>query len=162
MGCDIHLVLEAKASAGTWHAVESYSNVVGNESHDLFSELGAGQPEKWTAYWKVRRRNYELFAALAGVRGHGPGPRGLPKDISAFAREQIDGWGADGHSHTWYTLRECGSRFLAAHSGDKALTKDRYTALADLFGLHFLTYDEENLTNGDWLDTYRVLIWFDN
>ena len=162
MGCDIHMVLEAQTLDGGWHAVESYNMVAGHESHDLFSEFGSGKPEKWSAYWKVRRRNYDLFAALAGVRGFGPQPRGIPEDISPFARQQIDGWASDGHSHTWYTLRECGSRFLAAHCGADTLSKDRYAALADLMGLHFLTYNAEHLQQGDWLDHYRLIIWFDN
>jgi hypothetical protein len=57
-------------------------------------------------------RNYELFGVLAGVReGNMPmidpdGPRGTPDDLSAELQHSVDRWGDDGHSHTWYTLKE--------------------------------------------------------
>jgi hypothetical protein len=65
-------------------------------------------------------RNYDLFAILADVRnGRGFGgvetggrkipidqPRGLPDDVSSFVQDMSDGWGIDGHSHSWFTLKE--------------------------------------------------------
>ncbi len=65
-------------------------------------------------------RNYNLFSILANVRNGvgfagcetGQGfvpiamPKGLPDDVSPQIKIQSDGWGCDGHSHSWLTLRE--------------------------------------------------------
>jgi len=51
-------------------------------------------------------RNYSLFAALAGVRGAGPSPRGLPDDVSNIVKDASDTWDCDGHSHSWITVDE--------------------------------------------------------
>lgn len=65
-------------------------------------------------------RNYDLFAILANVR-NGRGfagiktgggfvpisePRGIPTDASPQVARRSDGYGIDGHSHSWLTLRE--------------------------------------------------------
>jgi hypothetical protein len=157
MGCDIHMVLEEKQADGTWQGVHDYDDGASHKSHDLLCESNhaAAKPEQWFAYWKVRRRNYELFAALAGVRGSGPEPRGLPHDISTMAASRVAAWDHDGHSHTWFTLRECGARFLAHTTPHKVLTPERYQTLIELFGLYY--FDNEKM-----LDNFRVIIWFDN
>ena len=65
-------------------------------------------------------RNYNLFAILANVRNGrgfagcdtGDGfipidmPRGLPIDVSPQVDNESNGWGVDGHSHSWFTLEE--------------------------------------------------------
>lgn len=65
-------------------------------------------------------RNYSLFAILADVRnGRGfagirtgdgfnviGGQRGLPADASAHVKKESERWGQDGHSHSWFTLKE--------------------------------------------------------
>jgi hypothetical protein len=56
-------------------------------------------------------RNYQLFAILAGVRDYGKvvpiaKPRGVPEDLSAEVREDVDGYGPDAHGASWYTLKE--------------------------------------------------------
>lgn len=65
-------------------------------------------------------RDYDVFAVLANVRnGYGFAgvetgegyvpldmPRGLPKDVTPEVREESDSWGADGHSHSHFTLAE--------------------------------------------------------
>lgn len=62
-------------------------------------------------------RNYDLFAMLADVRNGGfrgeprriepiDEPRGIPDDASAEAREFLESYGVDGHSHSWFTLAE--------------------------------------------------------
>lgn len=89
MGCDIHIALERK---------------VGN---------------KWVMvnvmHWDrpCTKRDYRRFAALAGVRGEGPAPRGVPADVSDSAKLLIDDWGDDGHSHSWMTIEEAVPIFLA-------------------------------------------------
>jgi len=57
-------------------------------------------------------RNYSLFAALAGVRDYSEGtpsmgePKGLPDDTCPQIKQESDRWASDGHSHSYWTLRE--------------------------------------------------------
>ena len=64
--------------------------------------------DKWVAVGEFRgcglERNYERFAQLAGVRGEGPDPKGVPEDVSDTAKFHIDEWGVDGHSHSYMDL----------------------------------------------------------
>lgn len=110
MGCDIHLRVEQKVN-GAWTPAEKMvpNKYAGEEGEP------AMLPERFYS-----ERNYDLFAILAGVRngrgfagcdtGDGFNPiaeeRGLPKDVSDAVREESDGWGCDGHSHSWLTLAE--------------------------------------------------------
>lgn len=74
----------------------------------------------WDDDYDLRGRNYNWFAILADVR-NGSGfagcdtgdkftpiamPRGLPDDASPEIKRESDQWGVDGHSHSWFTLRE--------------------------------------------------------
>ena len=51
-------------------------------------------------------RWYSLFASMAGVRGEGPDPRGLPDNLTKTVKLAVDAWDCDGHSHSWLTLKE--------------------------------------------------------
>jgi len=65
-------------------------------------------------------RNYDLFAMLADVRngrgfagvktgdGFNPiaDPKGIPEDASDEAKDFMDSYGGDGHSHSYFTLAE--------------------------------------------------------
>jgi hypothetical protein len=33
-------------------------------------------------------------------------PKGLPPDVSPLVKQESDGWGEDGHSHSYFTLKE--------------------------------------------------------
>ena len=80
MGTDIHGVVEEHGPQG-WNLV-----------YVLHSEHPAGH------------RNYKQFAALAGVRGEGPEPRGMPADICAATRYL---WETGGdHTPSWLTVKE--------------------------------------------------------
>src|SRR6266852_2677609 len=93
MGCDIHLVLEKRDhDRGLWVGTNNYRS-----ERMLGSNEYRGVPT---------HRHYRRFAALAGVRGIGPAPRGVPEDASDLARMEIARWGCDGHSHGWLTLVE--------------------------------------------------------
>lgn len=110
MGCDIHLFVEIKSGPQLWQRVERSINLTENFGGDRRSlVLGWGDT-----------RNYDAFAMLANVRnGYGFAgvdtgegfepiamPKGLPSDASWEVHEEADDWGVDGHSHTWFTLRE--------------------------------------------------------
>lgn len=87
-----------------------------------------------TAY---TNRNYGLFAILADVR-NGTGfagvktgepttpidlPRGLPDDASEVYLAEVEHWGVDGHSHTYFTLAE-----LLDHDWDGNYSINSYLA----------------------------------
>ena len=92
MGCDIHLYLEV---------------FVGEEWFPLCVEETPHTSYDYQGWYQGR--NYELFGALAGVRGVQKGldpPRGLPIDASSLVRKAYDAWGMDAHSATWFTVEE--------------------------------------------------------
>lgn len=107
MGCDIHLYVEVKKD-GKWKSVDKWS-----WPYDEIKDVS----HKDSYY---NRRNYSLFAILADVR-NGSGfagiktgdgfniisePKGVPHDISKEVLEICDFWNGDGHSHSWFTLKE--------------------------------------------------------
>ena len=149
MGCDIHPVLEKKITKN------GYDIWVGIHA---FPTLQEGEKFHW---YKATERHYRLFAKLAGVRGDGPDPRGLPDDVSDLAYLLLN-YDLDYHSHSWVTAREwiaaCyeleddpAKLFLASNSEDPRI-KDPMN--------YYLQYDvyEEN----DSRDNYRIVFAFDN
>lgn len=139
MGCDIHLVLEFRDEAFGWTGIDTFASSHGS-SHD--SPI-------------ARDRNYKLFAALCGVRGEGPEPRGIPNDASTTTRVLVKQWDSDGHSHSWLPLEQAAAEFnTRRYEGQKPADpesyRDKYPA-SFWFGV-----SEDNLEN------YRLVFWFDN
>lgn len=106
MGCDIHIHVEYKKTVndqsrwvcGDYFKVNPYFGEFPNE--DPFSLVGF-----------CNGRNYSRFATLANVRNYGDtpyidDPRGLPDDITKEVKEDAESWGDDGHSHSYFTLKE--------------------------------------------------------
>jgi len=110
MGCDIHLYVE-KRVGDKWEAVPGP-----NPWHGMWDD----EPEERLNDWIWDGRHYDLFAIMANVRnGYGFAgcdtgdgfvpiamPKGLPDDVSPAIKASADGWGCDGHSYSWLTLRE--------------------------------------------------------
>lgn len=141
MGCDIHLVLERKHPTYGW---------VGTDSFQIHHAIDGKY-----CFPAALERNYRLFAALAGVRGDGPEPRGVPEDASALTRMLVDDWSGDGHSHSWLPLAEAAQEFNKRRwpeEGQAAMKsfRDSYPA-SFWFGV-------ENET----LEEHRLIFWFDN
>lgn len=106
MGCDIHCYAERKNKDGKWE-------IVGNK------EKGE---DGWVNidYEPYVNRNYNLFAILANVRngtafagcktgeGFNPisNPKGVPSDASEEYASLSEQWDSNGHSHSYFTLRE--------------------------------------------------------
>lgn len=105
MGCDIHLRVERKRDSGHWVDVappETWSE----DSLQEDPEHKRRTYEHWFS-----DRNYELFAALAGVRNSGHiiplfAPRGLPEDVATKNDPDGEGGWFGDHSHSWVTLDE--------------------------------------------------------
>lgn len=144
MGCDIHMVVERRVGDEwvAWSIPAPHSRLYVKEGELDFSvPVALG-------------RNYTRFAKLAGVRGEGPEPRGIPEDASQSSRALIAHWGSDGHSHSWVGLDEAARIFLGTEYREFA--PDSYPAKYP--GSHYFNVDELD----DHADEYRLVFWFDN
>lgn len=96
MGCDIHMYGEVYKKYD-WNIVEFKNE------------------DDWRVnYIYTKGRNYNLFAALAGVRANSfndaakpvSKPKGINPNCSYFVWNAIRKQSSDGHSHSWLTLDE--------------------------------------------------------
>lgn len=154
MGADIHMVLERRSDRFGWVGVNAFPYV-------KLSVLGDGRFVEGHTSWRPTNRNYALFAALASVRGAGRKPLGVPEDASPLAIEEIEGWGEDGHSHSWMMMPE----FLGVYGthvmgGAAKLVTDNISR-DELFAEWF-QYFYGYLNDGQTLDDFRLVFWFDN
>lgn len=155
MGCDIHIVVERRWE-GRWIGVRTDAWLSSGSYADASSELVAPA---------VGRRNYAFFARLAGVRGTGPVPHGLPDDASDLTLALSEDWEGDGHSHSWLPLKEFADRwcatdeaFIATLAAERLEGKlSAYARLLDRASIGaFDVYDDIDV------DDFRVVFWFDN
>ncbi len=134
MGSDIYLCVEKRTGDG-WEMVLSSLDIA-------------------DANFAIDRRNYQLFALLASVRGEsvlGHKPRGLPNDVSEWAAT----WYRDNsfHSKSWLPMDE----FIEVvkyydtqqHDPERRLLTGVRPPLTELFGL-----DDDG-------QQYRVIFGFD-
>lgn len=122
MGCDIHMRAERKTKKGwvkvgkrfpnPYYDLDKAKKYGEDRFSKFYSELNTDEP--------YDGRNYDLFAILADVRNGrgfagidtGDGfkpidmPRGIPSDASTKYRKYAESWGDDGHSHSFFTVRE--------------------------------------------------------
>lgn len=96
MGCDIHMYAEVRREK-EWAKVGS-----------VFKSTWSDEEKTDHPY---NGRNYELFAFLAGVRNRFDvepiaEPRGYPEGISVEVKKELDDWDSDGHSASWFSLKE--------------------------------------------------------
>lgn len=101
MGCDIHVFLEKK-DGDKWLAVQGPNPYYGKWD---------GESELTLEGWLFDGRNYNLFSILADVRNNCGAvpismPRGVPEDASMEITKESECIGCDGHTHSWYTLKE--------------------------------------------------------
>ena len=101
MGCDIHIYREKQIN-GEW------------VSADKWTPYDYGDDDKGvTVEWDDRAftgRNYNLFGLLSDdVRTSHPfsfAPRGMPVNASPEVSALSEGWGVDGHGHSYLYLHE--------------------------------------------------------
>jgi hypothetical protein len=170
MGCDIHMVLEKRVKvrdAEAWVGVNAFPYLTAQVYEPATSKMATG-----ASSWMATGRNYNLFAGLAGVRGEGPTPKGVPDDASDLALMEIDRWGEDGHSHSWMLMDEALPIFLSTGQlgkpGDvvvEAMKNGTEAAIEQCFD-HFWTLDEHydlgEVVYRDRLSDFRLVFWFDN
>ena len=131
MGCDIHYVVEEPMEDSGWIGIMS-------------TEAPFAPPfeiRRKIPLWQFIDRDYAFFAALAGVRGDGPKPLGLPSDASEMTRYYAEG--SDGHSHSHCSLRE-------------------FAALKALVGVDFTEQQADTIIDNEDSRYLRVCFWFDN
>lgn len=125
MGCDIHFFTERKTSSNNYQGPKDLSE----DRNTKIEEIIEGRPveERWVSaderefqdgYWAVpysqefyNGRNYYLFSILADVRNDGSVepidyPRGITEDCSSGYAYMTKQWYGDGHSHSYFTLKE--------------------------------------------------------
>lgn len=109
MGCDIHLYCEVKKHV---NGVEQWVNVDHWQVNPYFDPT-SGSEKEYIHKPVYTDRNYSLFARLAGVRNSFldriepiDKPRGMPDNVSVHTNKECERWDCDGHSHSWFTMRE--------------------------------------------------------
>lgn len=106
MGCDIHIHVEYKRSIGgevQWLCGD-YFRINPYKGYEQY------EPDQ-ILVGMCDERNYSRFAILADVRNYAKNPyiddpRGLPDDVTAEVLKDSEQWGIDGHSHSYFTLKE--------------------------------------------------------
>lgn len=100
MGCDIHAYVEFKGPYADGHEPWELAN------RPIKDKYGVSD------YYAYSGRNYALFAILANIRNYSKSfnpispPKGLPINRSDTVRRISEEWRLDGHSHSYFTLRE--------------------------------------------------------
>jgi len=156
MGTDIHIVIERR-----WR-----DKWVGVRSDHGFSRgsYRADTPSDWAAP-AVGQRDYGFFSRLAGVRGDGPAPDGVPHDASDMALALLGGWDGDAHSMGHLPLAEFAMRWCAGDPEFLANMTAERLAGPDTMYSHLL--DRASIGAFDFYDDtpvedFRVVFWFDN
>ena len=103
MGCDIHMCVEVKYGKDDFWTNADYMRI--NPYREEIEEPYLIPIPLYES------RDYTLFATLANVRNYGGTPyicepRGMPEDVTDNTYCEIKRWGEDGHSHSYFTLKE--------------------------------------------------------
>lgn len=107
MGCDIHMMVEAKMTVNGDEKWVSYDHFRKNPYFGVFED--EGELERVDIY---SSRNYVAFSQLCGVRSYFDDsprisePKGIPSDSCDYIVNEVKAWDCDGHSHSFATLAE--------------------------------------------------------
>ena len=144
MGCDIHMFVENKRTINEKTQWVNADNWRINQYFEDGTDDGEQEYEVVPLY---RERDYSVFAALAGVRDYSEGtpslgaPKGMPEDPSKPTLKECEGWDSDGHSHSYFTLREL--KEFQQHNG-----KIKHSGLVDPESAKLL--DEKGILPKSW------------
>lgn len=108
MGCDIHVMVEARKypfGNEKWFNVDNWRHDPSPDDPDDKSKPAL------TVKPIYNNRNYELFSFLADVRNYGHNPsfgfdRGFPEDACEHTAAEYNRWGEDAHTPGYATLAE--------------------------------------------------------
>lgn len=172
MGADIHFVIEHNDPEDGlgwvgvfWsdapHSPSGYNHTAYVNNADISAEEQRRRMDHGVhPFGRLGRRDYDFFARLAGVRGDGPEPNGVPSDASALTQRCVMRWEGDGHSHVHMTLREFVKRKIITDVTIADAAKSKLQGgdpIAEYLGdcaddVNDITLDENT----------RVIAWFDN
>ena len=172
MGTDIHFVIEhndPKDGLGWvgvfWSDAPHSPPIYNHSAYDNNANISAEEQRRRMddgvhPFGRLGRRDYDFFARLAGVRGDGPEPNGVPSDASAMTQRCVMRWEGDGYSHVHMTLREFVKRKIISDDSLAEAAKIKLQGgdpiveyLRGAVGKYYgLTLD----------DNTRVVYWFDN
>jgi len=157
MGCDIHMSIEVLME---WNGIYKWLNADHYELSMYDQHAGGIQYDPIDIYDK---RDYDLFAMLANVRNYNNlvpimEPRGKPSDLSWITSKRIEDYGSDGHSHSYFTLKELKEHATGKeYGGMNDLINSIHERKNDVFGTRGL-----GNTNTEYDDRIRIVFWFDN
>ena len=175
MGADIHFTIEHRNPSndlgwvGVFYSGASYSPDMYNKRYLYLSNtnvtLGSAEHSRRLndgvhPLGRLGRRDYDFFARLAGVRGDGPEPNGVPPDASTLTQRCVSRWGSDNHSHGHMTLREFVKRKIISDDSLVEAAKSKLQGgdpIAEYLGDYL---DDDSSITLD--DNTRVIFWFDN
>ena len=172
MGADIHFTIEHRDPHDDlgwvgvfWsdapHSPSSYNT---GYAYDQNANISAEEQRRRMddgvhPFGRLGRRDYDFFARLAGVRGDGPKPNGVPSDASVMTQRVVARWEGDGHSHVHMTLREFVKRKIITDVTIADAAKSKLQGgdpIAEYLGD---CIDDDGITLDD---NTRVIAWFDN
>ena len=171
MGADIHFVIEHNDPEDGlgwvgvfWsdapHSPSGYNYTAYDNNADISAEEQRRRMDDGVhPFGRLGRRDYGFFARLAGVRGDGPEPNGVPPDASALTQRCVSRWESDGHSHVHMTLREFVKRKIITGVTIADAAKSKLQGgdpIAEYLGD---CIDDNGITLDD---NTRVIAWFDN
>jgi len=161
MGCDIHLYIEYSEDGGkSWTADPGH---VTRTIMGLYTDIEEAS---------CAHRNYRLFAKLSNVRGSGPTPRGLPKNLSETIKQASQLWKNDCHSHSYITPKQFEKRLCTLNYTEA----DFKSAVPTAFGgfgypnivAHYRKIVNEKKAELEFLGgdpnkvKCRIVFWFDS
>ena len=171
MGADIHFVIEHNDPEDNlgwvgvfWsdapHSPSGYNHTAYVNNANISAEEQRRRMDDGVhPFGRLGRRDYDFFARLAGVRGDGPEPNGVPSDASALTQRCVMRWEGDGHSHVHMTLREFVKRKIITDVTIADAAKSKLQGgdpIAEYLGD---CIDDDGITLDD---NTRVIAWFDN
>lgn len=175
MGCDIHMRCEVhKDWKDVWEDADFYYR------NPYYKEGEEGEDgEEFIVNPIYSHRNYTMFSVLAGVRNYVNNepisePRGIPTDCNEHIRADVEYWWIDGHSHSYFTLRELVD-YVKLHEHSDILNKGGLTKEVWEYEEKELRREldeiiEEmkkrilwsSLKKEENFDRIRIVFWFDN
>lgn len=169
MGCDIHLFTEEKKTINNKKKWVNTDNWILNHYYD---ENNRSDGEKYIINPAYKGRNYALFSMLADVRNYSDNkpiskPKGLPDDVSDVVKYESDMFGSDGHSHSYFTMKELYEYYeknkvvklsgLVDEEGAKEIEAGNYPEWfcqsSNQEGLVFKEWEQENLPLKNFIQT---------
>ena len=169
MGCDIHIYGEYKYTPKFSTVVEkvlskekpewvTFERWDDDEFEDYRDEYPEGTFLRDVEYHErlPRWRDYEMFEALAGVRGSDEKmllgePKGIPEDACFEIKGVYERSGRDTHTPSWHTLREL-------KTVDWESLYHRRSFMHELIPL----LESQARVLGVTEDEIRIVYWFDN